>query len=442
MKTEKTNEKASDNLIFAAFQKIVDTTEDIVFVKDIHLAYVAVSEPFVKMVEKKNAGEIIGRIDTEIFADESLAKRYMADDRKLLSGGRDLVDYIEPLADFDGQARYGCTSKYILFDADGCTIGILGVIQDITRDYMARQHYQQELKYLFELPKDTYAVSYIDIEDWRIISQRRQTIEGRTLQACYTVESLCEAALESIAEEESDAAVFYRNFTSVYLKEIYESGRTSFSFKYRRQVSDDAVRWVYNEVRFLTDADSGHLCVMLSAKDIDAEKKEQLELRRAARMDKMTMLFNRETTMTYIKQILEEEADGKHVLFMFDVDNFKHLNDTKGHQCGDEFLIALASEIKKTFTEDDVVGRIGGDEFFAFMKNVSCISQAEQRAQELLETIQTLCAKYHDPYLSGSIGISVYPENGKNIDELYGQADSALYQAKRKGKNQYIFAPL
>lgn len=442
MKVEKTSNTETNNLVFAAFQAIVNNTKDMVFVKNIDFVYVAVSEPFVKMVGKERACEIIGRTDTDIFADESLAKRYMADDCKLLSGGRDLVDYIEPLTDDNGQARYGSTSKHILYDSNGNVIGILGITRDITRDYLARQHYQQELKYLFELPADTYAVSYIDVDAWRIISQRRQLVDESTLQSCYTVEELCEAALESIVDEESEAAEFYRNFSPLSLKEIYESGRSYFSFKYQRRMAGDTMRWIHNEVRLLTDVDSGHLCAMLSAKDIDAEKKEQQELCMAAQMDKMTMLLNRETTMVYIRRVLSDEADSQHVLFMLDVDNFKHLNDTKGHQCGDEFLIALASEIKKKFRENDVVGRIGGDEFFALMRNVPNMLLVEKKAQELLETIQKLCAKYHDPCLSGSIGISVYPENGKNIDELYGQADSALYQAKRKGKNQYIFASL
>jgi len=411
-----------------------------IFVKDANFMYAAASMPFVKMVGKESIDEIIHHSDLEIFDDENLAKRYMADDQKLLSSGKNLVDYIEPLTDDHGHARYGSTSKYILSDSDGKFLGILGITRDITRDYITRQYYQQELKYLFNLPKDTYAVSYIDIDSWRIISQRRQDIHGSTLQPCHTIELLREAALDSIVDSEGDAAKFYRDFSSASLQAIYASGRNNLSFEYQRRLTNGTVHWVHNAVRFLIDVDSGHLCIMLTATDIDVQKQKEQRLIMAAKMDKMTMLLNRETTMEYIRQTLSEEPEARHVLFMLDVDNFKHLNDTLGHQTGDEFLIALATELKKSFRETDIVGRVGGDEFFALMKDVSDLSLVTKKAQNLLTTIQKVCAQYSTVSLSGSIGISSYPENGKTLEQLYDKADNALYLAKGKGKNQFVFS--
>ncbi|MBQ7919163.1 MAG: GGDEF domain-containing protein [Lachnospiraceae bacterium] len=431
-----------ENLINIAFKTMLDNTRDMVFVKDVNSVYVAASMPFVKMVGKEWAEEIIGHTDLEIFEDKDLAKRYLADDKKLFNGGRDLVDYIEPITDDHGQARYGSTSKFILRNSRGEILGILGITKDITRDYIARQHYQRELKYLFELPADTYAVSYIDIDGWRIISQRRQSIDGREMKACYTIEDLCNAALEAIVDKDCEAAKFYSNFAPDILWNIYSGGKMNLSFKYQLRLSDDSIRWVHSEVRFLTEIDSGHLCAMLSAKDIDAEKKQEQKIYAAATMDRMTMLLNRETTMESIEDILEKEHDRTHVLYMIDIDNFKMLNDTLGHQAGDEFLIALSAELKKVFRESDVVGRIGGDEFFALMRTVNGMHKMVEKAKELLITIQDVCKMYPNIPLSGSIGISIYPENGKSLEELYAQADAALYQAKRKGKNQFVFAPL
>lgn len=429
-----------NKLLTEAFQAMLNSTKDMVFVKDADLIYVAASMPFVRMVGKKSVDEIVGHTDIEIFEDENLAKRYVADDRRLIRAGDNLIDYIEPITDEDGHARYGSTSKYILKGTDGEFIGILGITRDITRDYVARQHYQRELKYLFELPADTYAVSYIDVDSWRLISQRRQLINASTLQACLTVEDLTSAAIESIVKKDCSAAAFYRRFNPLTLTEIYQSGRSTLSFTYQRLMSDGTTRWVRNDVRFLTDVDSGHLCVMLSAKDIDAQKQEEQRLLQAARMDKMTMLLNRETTMDYIRQTIRDEADQRHVLFMIDVDNFKSLNDTLGHQAGDEFLIALSKELKRCFRESDVVGRVGGDEFFALMKNVSDVQRVRGKAQDLLASIQKICANYSTVSLSASIGIGLYPENGRTLNELYAEADKALYHAKWQGKNQFVFA--
>lgn len=431
--------KKNSSLISEAFQMMLDTTADKIFIKNAELVYVTASDSFAEMVGKESVEEIIGKTDLDIFSDETLARRYIADDKKLLAGGKNLIDYIEPIPEEGGQARYGTTSKFILHDENGAVLGLIGVTRDITREYYARRHYQQELKYLFELPADTYAVSYIDVDSWRVISQRRQMLRDAAFQSCHTVEVLCEAALESIVDKESKVYHFYKHFTKEYLNKIYASGKTHFEFEYQRILSDGTIRWVQNEVRFLTDVDNNHLCIMLSANDINAEKTKEKELLEAVQMDRMTNLLNREATMDRIRQIFHDEEMCLHALFMIDVDNFKSLNDTMGHQTGDEFLIELTAKIKKSFRSSDVVGRIGGDEFFVLMRNVPDKFMVVKKAKKLLEEIQSVCEKYSEIKLSVSIGISLYPENGKVLEELYAKADQALYEAKRAGKNQFLF---
>ena len=193
-----------------------------------------------------------------------------------------------------------------------------------------------------------------------------------------------------------------------------------------------------NELNFLTDVDSSHLCVMLSARDINEIKLEEKKLADAAKLDSMTMLLNHETAMETIKYILNNESDRKHALFMLDIDNFKALNDTLGHQAGDRFLTELAKKLKSHFRESDVVGRIGGDEFMALMRNVSEREQIERKAQDVLDIIQSVASNYLQVELSGSIGISIFPDDGNDLDKLYEKADEALYKAKRNGKNKFV----
>lgn len=426
-------------LMKSAFSVMIKNTKDMVFLKDNNLVYRAVSDAFVKMLNKKNANEIIGHTDSEVFDDKSLAKRYISDDIRLLNDGKDHIDYIEPIVDDNGNARYGSTSKYILRNNKGDTIGILGVTKDITKEYIARRRYQQELSYLFELPKDTYAVCYIDIDDWRIISQRRQTIVDATLQEAQTIEEICGYAAESIVDKECDAYHFYNHFAAENLHDIYSSGRRMISFSYERTFSDNSSKWVKNDIYFLVDVDSGHLCVMLSARDINNDKIREQQLVEAAKLDSMTSLLNHEATMEYMRHILKAEYDRPHAFFMLDVDNFKDLNDTLGHQTGDEFLIKISSELKKKFRETDIVGRIGGDEFFALMRNVSEKEKIEAKAKEIVSIVKEVAAEYSGINLTGSVGISVYPKDGKTLDELYAKTDEALYEAKGSGKNTYKF---
>lgn len=429
-------------LINSAFKAMLDNTTDMVFVKDAKLVYRAASMPFARMVGKTSVEEIVGHTDSEIFEDKNLAKRYVEDDKKLMKSGRDLVDYLEPITEEGGKARYGSTSKHLLLGKNNEVIGILGITKDVTRDYVIRQHYQKELRYLFELPKDTYAVTYLDITEWRIISQRKQLIADTTIQSCISIEELVAAAIEAIEDKDSDVVKFYRNFKPAILKSVYSNGISDLSFKYQRRMLDGTLRWIHNSIKFMMDIDTGHLCAMLTAKDIEEEKRIEKNLIESAKMDKMTKVLNREYTMESINRVLKEEADSSHVLFMIDVDNFKLLNDTLGHQKGDEFLIEFAAEIQNRFRKNDIVGRIGGDEFFALMRNVSGIPEAKEKAKELMADIQEVCADYSVAQLSGSIGVSVYPNDGTTLQELYAKADNALYDAKRKGKSKIIFASI
>ena len=106
----------------------------------------------------------------------------------------------------------------------------------------------------------------------------------------------------------------------------------------------------------------------------------------------------------------------------------------------DKFLISFAKKLKHLFRESDVVGRIGGDEFFVLMRNVSEITQVEKKAQDILDAIVKVAQDYPNVPVSGSIGISLYPGNGRMLEELYQKADMALYEAKHSGKNAYYFA--
>lgn len=427
-------------LMQTAFQLLINHSADMVFIKDKNLVYQAASDAFVKMVGKTSAEEIIGHTDDEVFVDQNLARRYQQDDRKLLATGKDLLHFIEPITDEDGHPRYGATSKYLLRDSTDNVIGILGITEDVTIEYLARQHYQQELRYLFALPEDTYAVSYIDVDDWRVIKQRHQQIENGTLQECQTVEELCGYAIQSIVSPDAEAVTFYREFTPEKLRSIYSSGKDYLEFEYERKLSDGSTRWVHNEVHFLMDTDSGHLCIMLSAKDIHSEKQEEERIQKAATLDLMTQVLNRETAMDAIRQILTSESHNSHVLFMLDIDNFKSLNDTLGHQAGDEFLIKLARELKYTIRDNDIIGRIGGDEFFIFLRNLSEPNHIERKAQEIVDTISKVTTNYSSVKLSGSVGVSLYPKDGTTLETLYSKADVALYKAKRAGKNQYQFS--
>lgn len=424
----------------AAFQALLHNTSDMIFVKDINLIYVAASSRFVEMAGKAAADEIIGKTDFEIFENEELARRYTDDDRKLLNSNENLIRYIEPLTDKQGYPRYSSTSKYILYDMKDRPIGILGVSRDITKEMMARQRHQKELQYLFALPEDTYAALFMDIDDWRIIHHQRRNSGNHIIPICETLEDFAENALNCLAPPISPrVSAFYHNLSKETLLEICDKGTRTTTLEYPRRMPNGEILWVMVTINFLLDPENGHHCAIWTLRNIHQQKQDTIDLRHAAEHDEMTGLLNRSSTTKYIQQTLQEKKLSSHALFIVDVDNFKSLNDTLGHQEGDKFLVSLSTMLKNCYRESDIVGRIGGDEFFILMKNVPNHAIITEKAETMMSLSKLLCGQYPDLQLSLSIGISLYPENGTTLDQLYQHADRALYQAKKSGKKQFVF---
>lgn len=431
----------SADMLHAAFYTYLTHSSDMIFIKDTNLVYQFASQPFVRMAGKKSVDDITGRTDFEIFENKELAKRYTDDDKKLLHGGKDFLSYIEPLTDDHGHPRYSSTSKYILRNPSGEVIGILGVSRDVTREYIARRRYQQELKYLFELPQDTYATLFMDIDDWRIIRHQRHLVGQHVLEICETMESFSKTAVSCLADPTDRKTLqFYKTLSKESLLEISNSGARTFTLEYLRHMPNGENLWVRTDINFLIDPESGHLCAIWTLRDINSKKQESLNLLQAAEHDEMTGILNRASTTRQIQETLENSGHSQHALFFIDVDNFKSLNDTYGHQAGDNFLITLAKTLKNCFRANDIVGRIGGDEFFVLMKNVPSTMIVAEKATTLLGVSQAFFNQYPNLGLSISIGIGMYPSDGMDFDTLYTNADKALYQAKHKGKNQFVFA--
>lgn len=187
------------------------------------------------------------------------------------------------------------------------------------------------------------------------------------------------------------------------------------------------------------DSWDGIPCFYSMGLDITDERQKIKTLQHKAEKDALTGIYNRSETENQIKNFIIEHHDSKGALFMIDTDNFKQINDTLGHIAGDMVLGEMATAMKKKVRDSDVVGRIGGDEFIIFMKNITSHLDAEKKAEELQKTFAHLFGKEKSKIqVTSSIGIALYPKDGHNFLELYANADKALYQAKIQGKNTYI----
>ena len=175
-------------------------------------------------------------------------------------------------------------------------------------------------------------------------------------------------------------------------------------------------------------------------RDIDRQKREQLRLLDKSRTDSMTGLYNKVTTEEEIRIALRDARPGSSgVLFMIDIDNFKDVNDSMGHLAGDSIIMEIARQLRRTFRQDDIIGRVGGDEFHVYMRDVSEIAGIRTRVQSLCSSIRNLFKNSNiDNAVSVSVGIAV-TERPIAYEDLFRQADVALYHAKGNGKNRYEF---
>ena len=202
--------------------------------------------------------------------------------------------------------------------------------------------------------------------------------------------------------------------------------------------ADEAGRYRWCKIRVAAQFDGmGELFKAVGViTDIDADKRASQELRSKAERDSLTMLYNRRTASQKIEEIIHQSEEGERAaMLIIDVDDFKLINDVYGHMFGDVVLQEIASELQKIFRSGDVVARVGGDEFLVFMRGVRDESIVSERAEKINETFRTVLSQNMEGKMpSCCVGISFYPENGTNYDELFRHSDLALYHAKARGK--------
>ncbi len=169
-------------------------------------------------------------------------------------------------------------------------------------------------------------------------------------------------------------------------------------------------------------------------------KLHQLELFRSANYDELTDLPNRSLFLDRLNQILKQSKRYERIfaLLFIDLDGFKSVNDTLGHDAGDELLIKVSERLLGCVRESDTVARLGGDEFTVILSTITTSDKAEMVARKLIETLSVpFDLKGNVAQIGASIGISIFPDSGIDTEMLLKKADDAMYMAKKEGKNDY-----
>ncbi|MBX8944122.1 MULTISPECIES: GGDEF domain-containing phosphodiesterase [Lysinibacillus] len=178
--------------------------------------------------------------------------------------------------------------------------------------------------------------------------------------------------------------------------------------------------------------------------DLSERKIVENELEKRLLTDSLTDVSNRFAYIERMDNLLESTSaishSVQHAIYFLDLDRFKQINDTLGHAVGDSILIEVANRLKKLLKNKDIIARYGGDEFVITLTNVKNVKEAAQFAEQIISSIeQPMMINDQEVFISTSIGISVYPVDSKNTEELINCADRAMTYSKKNELNGYSF---
>jgi diguanylate cyclase (GGDEF)-like protein/PAS domain S-box-containing protein len=327
----------------------------------------------------------------------------------------------------DGSERVLRERGEVMFDAEGHPVRMVGTGQDITDQRLVELRLRQAAK-VFE---NTSEGVMITGPDQRIVAVN----QAFTRITGYGEEEVKGCGPKILQSGRHDAD-YYRQMWSA----IHATGRWQGEIWNRRKDGADYPEWLnISVVRDDADAIINYIGVF---SDITSIKEAQDKLTYTAHHDALTGLPNRLLFRDRLEQALataRRTGEGVALLFV-DLDRFKLINDTLGHEAGDLLLQAVAQRLVACMREEDTVARMGGDEFVVIQRGIGQPDDAALLATRMLTEInRPVSLAGHEIVASLSIGIGLYPQDGSDASTLLKNADAAMYRAKERGRNCYQY---
>ena len=329
----------------------------------------------------------------------------------------------------DGEPRWLSFSGKPVVDADGRPTGSFrGAAEDVT----LRKLNEENLLLAEKVFENSAQAILITDTQARIVSVNPAFTEITGYHAAEAI-----GHNPSIFASGRHDAAFY----AAMWGELKRSGAWSGEVWDRRKNGEIFPKWL--TINAVTDASGGeatHYVAIFS--DITERKENEARIEHIAYHDALTGLPNRFALQAHLAQSLADaRRNCTQLAVMFiDLDRFKTINDSLGHDIGDQLLIAVAQRLRSVMREIDTVARLGGDEFVIVVPGIAATEDAARVAEKVIEVIgQPLVLAGHALHSSPSIGIGIYPSDGADADALMKNADTAMYHAKQHGRNGYHF---
>ncbi len=407
----------------ARLRTLVQTIPDLVWVKDPGGAYLACNAGIERLCGARES-EILGKTEYDFFGKDE-ADNFTFHDRKAMDSGKSCTN--EEWLTFVDNGYRGLfeTIKTPMFDQSGKVIGVVGIARDITERYLAEE--QRRITATAFEAQDGIAITGADRAILKINS-------AFTQMTGFTSDDAVGKTLRELLLKHDEP-----------IKDVGADSSWQGEVQNRRKNGDAFPAWM-SMTAVKDDRDEvTHYVVTMT--DITARKEAERAIAHLAFYDPLTRLPNRRLLLDRLQQALALSARSlrKGALLFIDLDNFKILNDTIGHDVGDRLLCEVAQRLDGSVRMGDTVARLGGDEFVVLLEDLSaCAQEAAAQAKIVGEKI---LSELNRPYLIGehthhstpSIGVALFTDTGNSVDELLKHADIAMYQAKSAGRNALRF---
>lgn len=278
---------------------------------------------------------------------------------------------------------------------------------------------------------DQHAIVSVAGRDWRIVQVNDKLVEI----SGYRRDELIGQDHRTLSSNSHGREFFSQLWATLRRGEIWRGTICN-------RAKSGQLYWVDSAIVPLKDA-SGDVVRFISIRiDITERKRAEQDMLRMATHDSLTGLVNRSLLRDRIHQALESDkrTNALAAVLFIDLDQFKTVNDSLGHETGDSLLVEVARRLVSCVRAEDTVARQGGDEFIVFMPRIHDAHSAGNMAEKLQRHLaQPFAIDGRELYIGSSIGIALFPDDGQDVDTLLKNSDSAMYQFKDAGRNHYLF---
>lgn len=428
-------------------RNLLDTSDEVIYFKDLDSRFVRVSLGCARAYGLRQ-DELVGMSDDDLFPAEHAAIT-RADELEVIRTGKPMLNKQEDHRIPGRPEAWVSSSKFPLHGPDGAIIGTFGISRDVTPLVLAQQeaarlaettqaavaHLRQvEARLRAVLNGSTDAIAKYDTSlRYEYINPAGERSRGATM-----------AELVGRTDRETGMADGPLAVWEPALQRVAETGETD---EIEFSVADDhgVESWFHTLLTAELGSGGEVVGVLASTRDVSELKRAELALAHQATHDPVTGVANRYLLTDRLAQAVSrmEHTPGRIALFFVDLDHFKNINDTYGHEVGDRVLVEFARRLERVARRQDTVARLGGDEFVLLCEDVGGDADVEHIADRI---VRVLAAAYHEPgltvRLSASVGAVMSDDPQTSASELLRSADSAMYRAKDGGRNQFqVFDP-